>query len=132
MFVSHSLTGLPTTKNPRLTGNRGFFENLTFRLELSSREARAVTTAMLPLGHLSFGPLSALIHCNRCSHFARALLNRTASFVNSSSHFVFGVHPLGCSPAQDTLKGGHQTPWVYEQILLTFCQKGLQRKSLPG
>ena len=36
----------------------------------------------------------------------------------SSSQFGFGVHPLGCSAAQDTLKGGHQTrrqlhlPWL--------------------
>src|SRR5207302_5079773 len=38
-----------------------------------------------------------------------ALLVGTGS-LSSTSHFGFGVHPLGCSAAPDTLKGGHQTP----------------------
>src|SRR5437016_2808169 len=51
----------------------------------------------------------------------------------TSSHFVFGVHPLGCSAAQDTLKGGRQTPRPRKmRTLQTSAPRGPVPFGQPG
>jgi hypothetical protein len=56
------------TKNPRLTGNRGFLENLFFRLEHSSHAAKAPDAAM-PNGHARTGFGALQLRCVRVFHF---------------------------------------------------------------
>jgi hypothetical protein len=61
--------GVGSTKNPRLTGNRGFLEIVVCsRLKLLSHVAKMPRPTM-PAGHLSAGQRDALLDIQRRFHF---------------------------------------------------------------
>ena len=71
-FGPATRAGLVSTKNPRLTGNRGFLEiYFLIGLEGSSRDADAA----VPNGHLVLGSLAAQTDISRGRHFLTAVLN---------------------------------------------------------
>jgi hypothetical protein len=71
-FGPSSWAGLGSTKNPRLTGNRGFLEIYFLTgLEGSSRDAGAA----MPNGHLVLGSLAAQTHISRSRHFLTRIFN---------------------------------------------------------
>jgi hypothetical protein len=66
-------TGYFQTKNPRLTGNRGFCrKSIVYRLENSTHDARR-RDATLPNGRVSLGQPGAALHCKRVCHFLTPL-----------------------------------------------------------
>jgi hypothetical protein len=56
--------GIFPTKNPRLTGNRGFLENLFLGLKFPSRDA-----TQMPNEHAAIRTLATLTNCDALSHF---------------------------------------------------------------
>jgi len=80
MFCLSLLVLVQQTENPRLTGNRGFLENLLLLLPVASHDANLKAIA-LPNGHATIGR-RMLQSCNhRGFHFQRRKKHHFGTFV---------------------------------------------------
>jgi hypothetical protein len=85
-FVGAAFPGgaISPTKNPRLTGNRGFLENLFIGLAVPSHDASPASAAV-PTGHLSRDGLALEADCNPSHHtLTRLTKHHPPQFVKKS------------------------------------------------
>jgi hypothetical protein len=72
--------GITPIKNPRLTGNRGFFGNLVNSLEVSSRDADGA----VPHGRTSIDSLVTQTNCKVTLHVLTAVINTGRHWLSSA------------------------------------------------